>query len=146
MKPVIDHIHITVSDFERAEKFYDLLMPLLGFDLKNKEKDDIPDHEYKIIEYHHNNFSFGIINPRSPYVNEKISRRKPGSLHHVAFYVDTPSDVNMLYEQIKEIGATIVHKPQFYPEYCKDYYSFFFKDSEGIELEIVNFGRTNYFV
>jgi len=67
VKPMVDHIHITVSDFERAEKFYDKLMPLLGFDLANKETDVVPEH------------------------------------------------------------------------------AFFFKDSEGIEYEIVNFNRAGYF-
>ena len=52
MKPRVDHIHITVEDLGRAEKFYDRLLPLLGFDTKLKETDRVPGHEYKIIEYH----------------------------------------------------------------------------------------------
>ncbi len=30
MKPIIEHINIAVWDLDRAEKFYDKLMPLLG--------------------------------------------------------------------------------------------------------------------
>lgn len=33
MRPKIDHIHITVEDPDRAERFYDRLLPLLGFSL-----------------------------------------------------------------------------------------------------------------
>lgn len=146
MEPIIDHIHITVSDFERAEKFYDKLMPILGFDLCNKEIDMVDEHEYKIIEYHHNNFSFGIVNPRSAYRDEIINRRKPGSLHHLAFHVDSRSEVDKIYQQLKEIGVKVVHEPQLYPEYCEDYYALFFKDSEYIEYEIVNFNRKDYFI
>ena len=146
MKPVIDHIHVTVADLERAEKFYDRLLPLLGFDLANKERDAVPEHEYRIVEYHSSNFSFGIVSPRPAYKDERINRRKPGALHHLAFRVDSCVEVDKLYLQVKALGAKIVHEPQLYPEYCKDYYAFFFKDSEGIEYEIVHFDRGNYFL
>lgn len=146
MGPVIDHIHITVSDIDRAEKFYDKLMLILGFDLNNKEIDVVDEHEYKIIEYHSNNFSFGIVNCRSAYREEIINRRKPGSLHHLAFHVDSRSEVDDIYQQIKGIGVDIVHEPKMYPEYCNDYYALFFKDSEGIKYEIVNFNRKGCFL
>lgn len=99
-----------------------------------------------IIEYHHKNFSFGIVNPRSAFRDEKVNRRKPGSAHHIAFHADSRSEVDKIYEQVKEIGVKVVHEPQLYPEYCKDYYALFFKDSEGIEYEIVSFNRKGYFL
>lgn len=145
MIPVIDHIHITVEDLERAEQFYDCLLPLLGFDLALKEWDSVPKHEYQIVEYHHRNLSIGLVNQRAAYQNEAPSRRKAGALHHLAFRVDSPTEVDLLYEQVKALPAYIVHSPQFYPEYCSDYYAFFFKDSEGIEYEIVSYAREQYF-
>jgi catechol 2,3-dioxygenase-like lactoylglutathione lyase family enzyme len=145
MKPVIDHIHVTVADLERAERFYDRLLPLLGFDLANKERDVVPEHEYGIVEYHHSSFSFGIVSPRPAYTSETISRRKPGALHHLAFHADSRAEADRLYLQVKALGAEIVHEPRLYPEYCKDYYAFFFKDSEGIEYEIVHFDRAGCF-
>lgn len=145
MQPIIDHIHITVEDLERAEKFYDGFLPLLGFDLSLKEHDCVDEHDYRIIEYHSSSLSIGLINCRTSFKEEKINRRKPGSLHHMAFRVNSPAKVDALYEQIKALGAPIVHAPQLYPEYCCDYYAFFFKDSEGIEYEIVSFAREQYF-
>lgn len=145
MQPTIDHIHITVSDLERAERFYDRFLPLLGFDLKHKETTQVPEHEYRIIEYHHRNFSFGIVNPRPVFRDETVNRRKPGAIHHIAFTVSARAEVDRLYERVREIGAVIVHPPQMYPEYCEDYYAFFFKDPEGIELEIVYLDRSRYF-
>lgn len=143
--PVIDHIHVTVSDIGRAEQFYDRLLPMLGFDLSLKEKDSVPDHEYQIIEYHNKKLSFGIVNQRREYENERVSRRKAGALHHLAFYVKSKKKVDELFKMVKEISAVIVHEPRYYREYCKDYYAFFFKDSENIEYEIVNFMRENSF-
>ena len=145
MKPMIDHIHITVEDLERAELFYDQLLPILGFDISLKEHDCVPEHEYKIVEYHHSNLSIGLVNQRSAYKNERPSRRKAGALHHLAFHAESPEEVDSLYLRIKELPAVIVQKPRFYPEYCEDYYAFFFKDCEGIEYEIVSFNKQKYF-
>ena len=76
---------------------------------------------------------------------EKLSRRKPGALHHVAFMVDDTQTVDRLYEQVLQMKMQIVHAPRFYPEYCEDYDAFFLKDSEGIELEITCYDRQKYF-
>ena len=45
MKPIVDHIHITVEDIDRAESFYDKPLPILGFDISSKEYDCVPQHE-----------------------------------------------------------------------------------------------------
>lgn len=145
MVPKIDHIHITVENLERAESFYDKLLPLLGFDISLKEHGSVPDHDYQIVEYHHHNFSLGIVNQRVQYAGEPVSRRKAGALHHLAFYADSKAEVDRLYREVKELPAGIIHPPHAYTDYCADYYAFFFKDSEGIEYEIVHFSREKYF-
>lgn len=146
IKPRIDHIHITVTDLERAERYYDRLLPLLGFDLSLKEHDHVPEHEYHIVEYHDRAFSIGLVNQREAYRGEKPSRRKAGALHHLAFRADGKAEVDALYEKIREIPQTVVvHAPRYYPEYAADYYAVFFKDPEGIEYEIVSLDREKYF-
>ena len=55
------------------------------------------------------------------------------------------SEVDAVFARVSAIPAVIVHPPRCYEKYCTDYYAFFFKDSEGIEYEIVNFARTKYF-
>lgn len=146
IKPRIDHIHITVGDLERAERYYDRLLPLLGFDLSLKEHDHVPEHEYHIVEYHDRAFSIGLVNQREAYRGEKPSRRKAGALHHLAFRADGKAEVDALYEKIRKIPQTVVvHAPRYYPEYAADYYAVFFKDPEGIEYEIVSLDREKYF-
>lgn len=145
MEPIIDHIDITVENLERAEEFYDRLLPLLGFDLSKKEYTEVPEHEYKLVEYHNKNMSIGFVNRREAFKGEKVSRRKAGALHHLAFRTDSRREVDELFLKIKALPAVILHPPKIYPEYCADYYAFFFKDSEGIELEIVYFDRKKYF-
>ena len=145
MTPKIDHIHLTAANLGRAEAFYDRLLPLLGFDLARKERDEVPEHEYEIVEYHSGAFSLGLVSPRAACAGEVVNRRRPGALHHLAFAAGSRAEVDSLYEKIAALPAEIVHPPRFYPEYCGDYYAFFFKDTEGVELEIVHFDREGYF-
>ncbi len=138
MEPVIDHIQITVRDLNKAVQFYDKLMPLLGFDPAKKSNAVIQEHEFQVFEWSHPRLCFAITSPRKAFENETINRRKPGSLHHLAFRVKTRAEVERLYEKLKEIGADIVSAPREYPEYTPaGYYAVFFKDCEGIKYEIV---------
>jgi len=137
MKPIVDHIQITVKDLKFAEPFYDKLMPILGFDINLKSKGSVPAHEFDVIEYFHPLLIFGINSPRNVFKKELIHRRKPGALHHIAFKATSRTEVDQLYQEIKEIGANIVEPPKFYPQHGKSYYALFFKDLEGIKYEIV---------
>jgi catechol 2,3-dioxygenase-like lactoylglutathione lyase family enzyme len=137
MDPIIDHIQITVKDMDIAVPFYDKFLPLLGFDIQSKVSAVIEEHDFYVVEYTHPILAFAITSPRKPFVDDTINRRKPGALHHLAFEAETRSEVDRLYREIKEIGATIVSEPKLYPEYGPNYYALFFKDLEGIKYEIV---------
>jgi catechol 2,3-dioxygenase-like lactoylglutathione lyase family enzyme len=137
MEPIIDHIQITVRDLGLAESFYDKLMPILGFDLFRKSKGKVAAHEFEVVEYHHQNLIFGINSPRKIFKDEIIHRRKPGSLHHLAFKANSSEEVDRAYLKIKDIGANIIEPPKFYPQHGEKYYALFFKDPEGIKFEIV---------
>ena len=137
MKPIIDHIQITVKDMSIAEPFYDKFLPILGFDISRKVSAVIEEHDFYVVEYSHPLLAFAITSPRSAFVNDAIHRRKPGSLHHLAFKAESRNEVDRLYLKLKEIGAAIVSSPKIFPEYGADYYAVFFKDMEGIKYEIV---------
>jgi len=137
MQPIIDHIQITVKNFEEAEAFYDQLMPILGFDLNLKSKGCVPDHEFDVVEYCHPNLILGINSPRSVFEKEDVHRRKPGSLHHLAFKATSEEEVDNVYEALLKTSANIVAPPQLYPQHGEHYYALFFKDPGGIKLEIV---------
>lgn len=138
MKPVVDHIQITVRDMEVAVPFYDKLMPLLGFDPGQRTSAVIEEHEFYVVEYTHPLLAFAITSPRSAFRTDTINRRKPGALHHLAFKAESRAEVDRLHEELRSIGATIVSSPREYPEYTPPgYYALFFKDPEGIKYEIV---------
>jgi catechol 2,3-dioxygenase-like lactoylglutathione lyase family enzyme len=137
VKPVIDHIQITVRDLPVAEAFYDKLMPILGFDLNKKVKGKVSKHEFDVVEYAHPNLLFGINSPREQFRNETVHRRKPGALHHLAFKADSTEHVDELFTRIKEIGAIIVEEPKYFPQHGERYYAMYFKDPDGIKYEVV---------
>ena len=137
MKPIIDHIQITLKSFEIAESFYDKLMPILGFDINQKSKGTVKEHEFDVIEYFHPLLIFAINSPREVFKKETIHRRKPGAIHHLAFKAESCDEVDSLYPLIKNVGADIVKPPQYYPQHGENYYALFFKDLEGIKYEIV---------
>jgi catechol 2,3-dioxygenase-like lactoylglutathione lyase family enzyme len=137
MKPIIDHIQITVKDLEVAEKFYDNFLPIIGFDIKNKVSAFIKEHDFHVIEYTHDLLAFAITSPRESFKNDSVNRRKPGALHHLAFKADSRQEVDRAYEELLKIGADIVSEPKIHPEYSENYYAVYFKDMENIKYEIV---------
>ena len=142
MEPVIDHIEITVKDMSTAIPFYDRLLPLLGFDLRNRSEAMVERHEKHVVSYEHPRLGFAITSPLPAFASEVINRRKPGSLHHLAFRAKSRAEVDRLYLELQAIGATIVSPPREYPEYAPvGYYAFYFKDLEGIKYEIVSTGH-----
>ena len=144
MEPVIDHIEITVEDMSTASPVSDRLLPLLGFDLRNRSEAMVERHEKHVVSYEHPRLGFAITSPLPAFASEVINRRKPGSLHHRAFRAKSRADVDRLYLELQAIGATIVSPPREYPEYAPvGYYAFYFKDLEGIKYEIVSTGHDN---
>ena len=138
MEPIIDHIEITVKDMSIAVPFYDKLMPLLGFDVRRRVSTVMAEHEKHVVQYEHRRLGFAVTSPRKAFADQAIHRRKPGSLHHLAFKAASRADVDRLHVELQRIGATIVSPPREYPEYTPTgYYALFFKDPDGIKYEIV---------
>jgi catechol 2,3-dioxygenase-like lactoylglutathione lyase family enzyme len=138
MEPIIDHIEIALRDMATAVPFYDRLLPLLGFDLGLRSEAVIDKHQKRVVSYEHPRLGFAITSPLRAFASDTINRRKPGSLHHLAFKAASRADVDRLHLELQKIGATIVTPPREYPEYTPaGYYALYFKDLEGIKYEIV---------
>lgn len=125
----IDHIYISVSDMERSEKFYDVVMEILGF---RKSRFQIGAEKH--IQYYNRHFGYvlrpaRITNPHNPYA--------PG-LHHFCLRVESEKEVQETAKRFKENGIP-VSEPAHYPEYAPDYFAVFFSDPDGTRLEITNY-------
>jgi catechol 2,3-dioxygenase-like lactoylglutathione lyase family enzyme len=117
MKPIIDHIQITVKDIDVAMPFYDKMLALLGFDTGNKVSATIEEHDFHVVEYAHPLLAFAITSPRRAFVSDAIHRRKPRALHHLAFKAESRAEVDRLHRELKSIGAQIVGGPRLWPEH-----------------------------
>ena len=124
----IDHIYVTVSDIDRAERFYDQVMRLLDF-----RKGIRPIAGEKHCHYFNQVMQYSI-RPARP----STSAHDPYSpgLHHLCFRVESPAAVDSAAKGLAALGVTAT-EPRHYPEYGPDCYATFFEDPDGIRLEIV---------
>lgn len=125
----IDHIYISVSDMTRSEKFYDLVMPVLGF-RKNSFTINGDDH----VQYFNRHFGYVLRPAKSLNGHDSYA---PG-LHHLCLRVELVEDVQAVAKELKSIGidaSDAIH----HAEYAPDYWATFFTDPDGIRLEITNY-------
>lgn len=125
----IDHIYITVSNLEISEKFYDVVMNVLGF-RKNQFLINGEQH----IQYYNRYFGY-ILRPAK--TNDTHNPYAPG-LHHFCLRVDSEEEVTEAARQLSAQNIFISH-PRHYTEYAPDYFAMFFSDPDGIRLEITNY-------
>lgn len=137
MIPKIDHVQITVKNFAESEKYYDTFLPILGFDLSKKSKGRVDKHDFDVIEYVHENIVLGINSPREQLKDDEVHRRKPGSVHHIAFRAVDVEEVKLVAEQLKSANINIVDGPKYFPQHGEKYFAVFFKDNNGIKFEVM---------
>ena len=125
----IDHIYVSVSDFERSERFYDTVMAVLAF----KKNEFVIDGD-RHVQYFNRHFGYVLRPARSTTRHDSYS---PG-LHHFCLRVATEDDVIAAATALKHAGIR-TSQPQLYPEYAPDYWAIFFEDPDGIRLEITNY-------
>lgn len=126
----IDHIYLAVSDLDRSEAFYDLVLSkTLGF-RKNKFALDGDPH----IQYFNRHFGFVLRPARDTGRHDSYS---PG-LHHFCLRVDSIADVVAVADQLRSFGVE-ASEAKRYPEYATDYWATFFTDPDGIRLEVTNY-------
>jgi glyoxylase I family protein len=125
----IDHIYIAVSDLEMSVNFYDDVMKLLGFRKGTGQVGGQPHVHYfnRALQY-----TLRPARANAPGHDQYV----PG-LHHLCFQVMDTRAVDEVARGLQQLGIEI-SDPRLYPEYGADYYAAYFKDPDGIELEIVN--------
>jgi len=125
----IDHIYITASNLERSEKFYDVVMKVLGF-----RKNQFQLNGEKHIQYYNRHFGYVLRPARSVDLHNPYA---PG-LHHFCLRVESQEGVNEAARKLKEQNIS-VSEPRLFTEYAPDYFAVYFSDPDGIQLEITNY-------
>jgi catechol 2,3-dioxygenase-like lactoylglutathione lyase family enzyme len=124
----IHHVDLAVSDVARSLDFYLTLLGPLGL----REFDRFPSYRgtEEVVYLQWANQLLGLRRAEiGPFRYHSVG------LEHLAFYVDTPAEVDAAYERCIEMGANI----QFPPEESKNaagYYELFVFDPDGLRIEI----------
>lgn len=126
----IDHIYITVADLQHSESFYDhVFVQILSF-RKNRFSINNDPH----IQYFNRHFGYVLRPSRGSSTHDSYS---PG-LHHLCLRVNSAEEVAEVALRLRSLGID-ASEAQLYPEYAPDYWATFFKDPDGIRLEVTNF-------
>jgi len=129
MSAGIDHIIITVNNYERACRFYDWLMPQLNYSEGVHDFDGTRGWTAKSA-------SFWIKNADTRFVADTFNKDRVG-LCEIAFKGESRAQIDELAKELEAHGARILDPPREY-NYAPGYYAVFFTDPDGIKLEVVH--------
>ena len=124
---MIDHMGLSVADFQRSRAFYDAVMPALGASCVMSVTLAETGGTYEGAGYGRDgkpSFWIGIGGPLQ------------GRLH-VAFTAESRAMVNAFYEAALKAGATDNGAPGIRPHYHPNYYGAFVLDPDGHNIEAV---------
>jgi glyoxylase I family protein len=129
----ISHIALTVSDLERSTAFYNKVFELIGF-----KSVEVPESTQQAMNTRLNawvgpGYSISIRPSKGEFARRLHDRNAPG-FNHLAFTAENRSDVEKLYEFLKQVGATILDAPAEYP-YSPGYFAVYFTDPDGLKFE-----------
>ena len=129
MKAIIGHIILNVKEFNESELFYDKILTEMGFEIEYVSEGDLG----IMKSYKQGEHNLYIRFDRTRKSEEFV--RNVG-LDHLAFELNSETEVDKIYELIKKLNVKITREPKKYPEYTESYYAFYFRDPNGIPLEV----------
>jgi glyoxylase I family protein len=129
----ISHIALAVSDLERSTAFYDRVFEFIGFKRVEVPESTQNAMKTRLKAWVGPGYSISIRPSKGEFAHRLQDRNAPGS-NHMAFTADDRSDVEKMFELLKEIGATVLDAPAEYP-YAPGYFAVYFTDPDGLKFE-----------
>jgi catechol 2,3-dioxygenase-like lactoylglutathione lyase family enzyme len=126
---VLGHLGINVPDLGAAKRYYDDLMPLVGFEPFLSSDDQFA---YRPASGKPGTYVFFY-----PATDGGAYSGERTGLQHLAFMVKTCAAVHAVHGHVRSIGGTVLHEPQDFPQYPPPYFALFWLDPFGIKLEAV---------
>lgn len=123
---MIDHVILTVSNFERSVAFYNQAFKPLGVAMVS---------DFKGEDGHPNLKGFG--DGKTVFLWLKEGTPTPDGIH-VGFIANSHAEVESFYTAAAVAGARTIESPRVFNEYYPGYYAAWVIDPDGYELEIVN--------
>jgi catechol 2,3-dioxygenase-like lactoylglutathione lyase family enzyme len=128
---VLGHLGVNVTDLAAAKVYYDVLMPLVGFEPFLAHEDEFA---YRPAGGKPGTYLF--FYPALDGAVHAYSRHAPG-LQHLAFMVRTRPAVDAALEAARGLGSEVLHPARVFPEYPQPYYAAFWLGPDGFMLEAV---------
>ena len=126
---MLRHVGVNVRDLAQAKDYYDVVMPLLGFEPHIVAQDQFA---YRPI-----NDAPGASLFFYPALDQTTYSRHQTGLQHLAFILESRASVHAAHIKAIELGGAVVHPPQVFPQYRPYYFATFWLDLEGFMLEAV---------
>lgn len=117
---MLDHVVLSVSDYEKAKKFYLKALAPIGYEL--------------VMAFHDNVAGIGI--GKKPYfIIHGGGKQTPK--FHIAFRADNRAIVDAFYKAAIEAGGIDYGTPGIREKYHPNYYGAFVLDPDGHNVEVV---------
>lgn len=137
---MVNHVAITVKNWKESKAFYTNLLGMLGYEFKADIpiKEDDPESYFGGAMFGNDDIGTWVnIWQMHPKAQSEHYRLNVG-LNHLAFHADSRALVNSIGEFVsKQKNCELIEPPKEYP-YGKEYYAVFFKELNGIKLEVVH--------
>lgn len=126
-KTKLSHVDISVSDYAKSIRFYDMILLSIGWEklVSRKDHTTYTDGTLKLV----------ICPVEENYKDAGFHRKRVG-LNHLAFYAETKEIVDEFYREVL-LKNNIKSLYQEGASGDKNYYSVFFEDPDRIKLEYV---------
>jgi catechol 2,3-dioxygenase-like lactoylglutathione lyase family enzyme len=127
----VDHLDLVVSDLERSLAFYRGLLEPLGYDRTVEIVGERGERVVYLIRSGGVAVSLRHAETPGPYDRYRVG------LHHLAFQAGSREIVDERLRWVRAQGVEIENDPREY-DYMPGYYAGFFRDPDGIKLEILH--------
>ncbi len=131
----INHVSLTVSDFDEAMKFFRPFLEFLGYTVA--EGTDYAGSRVIVNVNEHNGTAFNIWQAKPGLADHPFEVYEPG-LHHVSLNAATHEQVDQMHELVPKIGGEILEGPAEFPFALGGYYAVYFLGPDRIKLEFVH--------
>lgn len=118
-----DHIDLRVKNLANAKRFYDKILPELGFTC------DRSDADWATF------YSVGGDKPSAFFGFTADPQHQPNETR-IAFWADSRAEVDSFAKTVRHAGGKKLEGPEICRGYSPGYYAFFFEDPDGNKLEI----------
>lgn len=120
---LFNHVQIKVSCLEKSQSFYDAIMAVLGYSVVLKIENVVTGYGTSVYDMFE--------------IRQTTDQHPLSKSVHLAFNAPNKEAVQNFYQTAIEQGATCNGKPNFRPEYEKNYYAAFIIDRDGNNIEVV---------